>query len=112
MPIEVLGRLVTGGGSVEEAVARIHRDIEAGAPVNDDGTMNMVSYAAWLVKESGSVGSQTLSIHDTQLRVGAVISSGDGCEYEGVNDKTKVGKDIRGDFGGDDRGDDRGGDGD
>jgi len=77
MPIEVLGQVVARGSSVEEAVARIRRDIEAGAPVNHDDTMNMVSYAAWLVKESGSAGSQTLSIHDTQLGVGSASCSGD-----------------------------------
>ena len=26
-------------------------DIDAGAPVNADGTMNLVHYAAWLVRE-------------------------------------------------------------
>ena len=76
MSIEVLGRLVAGGGSVEEAVAKIHRDIEAGAPVNDDGTMNMVSYAAWLVKESSCSSGPTLSIHDTQLGMRSANCSG------------------------------------
>jgi len=27
----------------------IQADIEAGAPVNDDGTVNLIEYAAWLV---------------------------------------------------------------
>jgi nucleoside-diphosphate-sugar epimerase len=28
----------------------IQADIEAGAPVNDDGTVNLIEYAAWLVQ--------------------------------------------------------------
>jgi Ca2+-binding EF-hand superfamily protein len=30
---------------------QIKADIEAGAPQNADGTINLVSYVAWLVKE-------------------------------------------------------------
>jgi hypothetical protein len=29
----------------------IRADLAAGAPVNTDGTINLVHYAAWLVKE-------------------------------------------------------------
>ena len=29
----------------------IRRDIEAGAPANADGTVNLIHYAAWLVRE-------------------------------------------------------------
>jgi len=101
MPIEVLGRLVSCGGSVEEATIRIRRDIEAGAPVNDDGTMNMVSYSAWLVRESGSAGSQTLSVHDAQLGTGPSLSSENECDDIGVGENR-----------GRDRGKDRGGYGD
>ncbi len=30
---------------------RLRADIEAGAPVNADGTLDLTHYAAWLVKE-------------------------------------------------------------
>jgi hypothetical protein len=43
----VLTRL--GGSEVTEAMLRA--DIDAGAPTNGDGTLNLVHYAAWLVKE-------------------------------------------------------------
>lgn len=43
----VLTRL--GGGEVTEAMLRA--DIDAGAPTNPDGSINLVHYAAWLVKE-------------------------------------------------------------
>ncbi len=31
----------------------LRADVEAGAPLNPDGTLNLVHYAAWLVKEAG-----------------------------------------------------------
>jgi hypothetical protein len=31
----------------------LREDIAAGAPTNADGTLNLVHYAAWLVKEVG-----------------------------------------------------------
>jgi hypothetical protein len=40
-----------GGKPVTEEMLRA--DIEAGAPTNTDGTLNLVHYAAWLVKQSG-----------------------------------------------------------
>ena len=47
----VLTRL--GGKPITEAMIRA--DIDAGAPTNANGTINLVHYAAWLVKEM-SVG--------------------------------------------------------
>jgi len=40
-----------GGGGVTEAI--IHADLAAGAPLNADGTIHLVHYAAWLLKEMG-----------------------------------------------------------
>ena len=39
-----------GGEPVNEEMLRA--DIAAGAPTNPDGTINLVHYAAWLVKET------------------------------------------------------------
>jgi hypothetical protein len=47
----VLSRI--GGKPVTEEMLRA--DIDAGAPTNANGTINLVHYAAWLVKEM-SVG--------------------------------------------------------
>ena len=33
--------------------AMLQRDLDAGAPTNSDGTLNLVHYASWLVKEMG-----------------------------------------------------------
>ena len=38
-----------GGRPVTEEMVRV--DIDAGAPVNPDGTLNLLHYTAWLVKE-------------------------------------------------------------
>lgn len=34
-------------------VTKIQEDIDAGAPTNADGTLNLVNYAAWQAKEMG-----------------------------------------------------------
>jgi len=38
-----------GGRRITEAMLRA--DIDAGAPANADGTINLVHYTAWLVRE-------------------------------------------------------------
>jgi len=43
-----------GGFGVTEAMIRA--DIDAGAPTNADGTINLVHYAAWLVAEEAARG--------------------------------------------------------
>lgn len=48
----VLSRI--GGQSVTAEMLRT--DIDAGAPTNRDGTLNLVHYAAWLVKEMANSG--------------------------------------------------------
>ena len=44
----------SGNGAVNQRV--IEGDIERGAPANPDGTINLVHYAAWLVKELAARG--------------------------------------------------------
>lgn len=48
----VLARI--GGQTVTEEMLRA--DIDAGAPSNRDDTINLVHYAAWLVKQEASRG--------------------------------------------------------
>jgi hypothetical protein len=40
-----------GGEPITEEMLRA--DVEAGAPTNPDGTLNLVHYAAWLAKQTG-----------------------------------------------------------
>ncbi len=51
LPIEQVAALLKHAGSQITDEERIHADIAAGAPVNPDGTMNLVAYGAWLVRE-------------------------------------------------------------
>ncbi|HEY1067808.1 MAG TPA: hypothetical protein VGE52_16920 [Pirellulales bacterium] len=53
LPLPDAARLLAkvGGRPVSEELIRA--DVAAGAPTNRDGTINVVHYAAWLVKEMG-----------------------------------------------------------
>lgn len=47
---ELAGLLKRAGGRYVSEDA-IRQDIAAGAPSNPDGTINLIVYAAWLIKE-------------------------------------------------------------
>jgi hypothetical protein len=51
MPIEVVAKLLAKAspGVTEDMLCA---DVAAGAPTNSDGTINLVHYAAWLVRET------------------------------------------------------------
>lgn len=49
--VEDAARLLTRAGGRIVTEATLRADIDAGAPTNPDGTLNLVHYAAWLVKE-------------------------------------------------------------
>ena len=48
---EDVARILTASGWKPVTVDMIRDDIDDGAPVNPDGTINLVVYAAWLVRE-------------------------------------------------------------
>ena len=56
MTIEDAAKLLTKAGGVRISEAQIRADIEANAPTNADGTINLVHYAAWLVREMAMGG--------------------------------------------------------
>ena len=45
-------------GSRTMTLERLEADIAAGAPVNTDGTVNILKYIAWIVKETGDDGQR------------------------------------------------------
>lgn len=51
LPIEQVATLLRHAGSRQISVETIRADLAAGAPANHDGTINLVVYAAWLVRE-------------------------------------------------------------
>ncbi len=44
-------RLLAAAGQRRITEEMVRADIDAGAPVNADGTVNLVHYAAWLARE-------------------------------------------------------------
>jgi hypothetical protein len=56
MTLEQAARVLAAVGARYATVENIRRDIDAGAPVNADGTVNLVNYAAWLAKEMAARG--------------------------------------------------------
>ena len=48
---EQLAKVLSAAGGRRITEEMIRADIEAGAPVNPDGTVNLIHYTAWLVKE-------------------------------------------------------------
>ena len=53
LTIEQAARLLSAAGARPVSAAMLRKDLDAGAPTNVDGTINLVHFAAWLVKEMG-----------------------------------------------------------
>jgi len=49
---EQLARVLAAAGWQAASVEKIRADIAAGAPTNADGTVNLVQYVAWLVRQA------------------------------------------------------------
>ena len=49
--LDVLARILSAAGPKVVTVDMLQADIDAGAPTNADGTLNLVHYVAWLLKE-------------------------------------------------------------
>jgi len=45
-------RVLTASGTKPVTVEMLQADIDAGAPTNPDGTVNLIHYAAWLVRNA------------------------------------------------------------
>jgi len=56
MPVADAARMLSRAGGRRVSEAMLRADIDAGAPTNPDGTVNLVHYAAWLVKEMAGRG--------------------------------------------------------
>ncbi|MCA9090818.1 MAG: hypothetical protein KDA90_19530 [Planctomycetaceae bacterium] len=53
LPIADAAKLLSKAGARLIRVEQIEADVAAGAPTNDDGTINLVMYAAWLSETRG-----------------------------------------------------------
>lgn len=56
LAVDDAARLLSAAGGRQISVEMIQSDIDAGAPVNGDGTINLVHFAAWQVKEMAARG--------------------------------------------------------
>jgi len=53
LSVEQAAKLLSAAAKVRVPAEQIAADLDAGAPRNPDGTINLVHYAAWLVREMG-----------------------------------------------------------
>jgi hypothetical protein len=51
LDIDDVVRLLRASGSRHASAERVRADIDAGAPTNVDGTINLVHYGAWLARQ-------------------------------------------------------------
>lgn len=51
LSIDDTAKLLAHSGSRYASEDSIRKDIAAGAPANPDGTVNLITYAAWLIKK-------------------------------------------------------------
>jgi hypothetical protein len=49
--VEQAARLLSAAGPKPVTADMVRDDIAAGAPTNADGTLNLIHYAAWLIRE-------------------------------------------------------------
>ena len=54
--VEDAARLLGAAAGQHVSAEMILADIDAGAPINGDGTLNLIHYAAWIVREMSSRG--------------------------------------------------------
>ena len=52
LTIEQLAKILAASGGRQITEDMIRADIKAGAPTNADGTINLIYYVAWLLRES------------------------------------------------------------
>ena len=55
---EIFVTAMRRSGSRTLTLERLEADIAAGAPVNADGTINILKYVAWIAKELGDDGQR------------------------------------------------------
>jgi hypothetical protein len=49
--LEDVAKILSGLGPKQVTVEMLLADIDDGAPVNRDGTLDLIAYASWMVKE-------------------------------------------------------------
>ena len=52
-------RVLSRAGCRIMTIEMLERDIDAGMPVNEDGTINLIEYTAWMIKEVNGNGNES-----------------------------------------------------
>lgn len=52
-------RVLSRAGCRIMTMEMLERDIDAGMPVNGDGTINLIEYMAWIIKEVNGNGNES-----------------------------------------------------
>ena len=58
LSVEDAAKVLSRMGGKPVTTDMLQADIDTGAPMNGDGSINLVHYAAWLVKEMASGGAR------------------------------------------------------
>ena len=53
LSLEQASKLLSAAYRERIDVSKIQEDIDSGAPINSDGTINLVNYSAWQAEEMG-----------------------------------------------------------
>lgn len=53
-PVAEAARMLGRAGQIQITEAMLEADQKAGAPVNPDGTVNLIHYVAWLAREANN----------------------------------------------------------
>ena len=56
MSVAEVAKLLSAGGGKKISPEEVQADIDAGAPVNANGKINLVHYTAWLLREMQTGG--------------------------------------------------------
>ena len=57
LTVAEVAKLLSAAGGRKVTVEQVQADLEAGAPVNPGGTVNLVHYSAWLLREVQTGGA-------------------------------------------------------
>lgn len=55
--LEDLAQILSALGPKAVTVAMLRSNVAAGAPANADGTMSLIQYVAWLLREDANAGN-------------------------------------------------------
>ena len=59
LALEDVVKLLSRSGCRIMTMEMLQKDIDAGMPVNADGTVNLVKYTAWMIKEVNGNGNES-----------------------------------------------------